>query len=126
MLYRLRICSRIDSLTKNPLIGSDVFLFDEKGNEIEVNFYDANGILYTKTISKYDTKGNRIEFYHYNSNDKSEVSLDAKVYRKFDDNGNEIEFQKYNASIDLQDQDLLLELMSNHIDQKQQLILDLL
>lgn len=46
---------------------SSFTIYNEKGNKIEVNGYNPDGSLYSKTTYKYDEKGNTIEqniYYH--------------------------------------------------------------
>ena len=61
--------------------------YDDNGNKVETNRYNPNGSLGGKWTYKYDTKGNLIEDNSY----KSDGSLDIRRTFKYDDKGNEIE-----------------------------------
>jgi len=68
------------------------YKYDENGNKIEENWYNAGSLRYEFTY-KYDEKGNKIEESWYNA----DGSLDAKYKSKYDEKGNEIEKNKYYA-----------------------------
>ena len=72
---------------------SSFTIYNEKGNKIEVNGYNPDGSLYSKTTYKYDEKGNKIEQNKYNSNG----SLDYKSTYKYDEKGSNIEENRYNS-----------------------------
>jgi hypothetical protein len=67
--------------------------YDEKGNNIEGNYYDLDFNLNSKYTSKYDEKGNEIEWNGYNS----DGSLEYKDTYKYDEKGNNIEWNGYNS-----------------------------
>ena len=64
-----------------------------KGNLIETNYYSANGSFDGKYINKYDDKDNRIEANNYSANG----SLDHKYIMKYDAKGNQIQQNRYKA-----------------------------
>ena len=66
------------------------YKYDENGNKIEENWYNAGSLRYEFTY-KYDEKGNKIEESWYNA----DGSLDAKYKSKYDEKGNEIEKNYY-------------------------------
>ena len=82
-----------NDLTKYGLKGKvsfyseSVFKFEEKFGELE------KGSLREKATSKYDEKGNMIEDNHYNA----DGSLMYKNTYKYDEKGNMIENNTYNA-----------------------------
>src|SRR5690554_1197246 len=67
--------------------------YNEKGNQIETNWYNSDGSLNSKIIYKYDEKGNQIEQNEYNS----DGSLNSKIIYKYDEKGNQIEQNGYNS-----------------------------
>jgi len=72
----------INSFSKDQNI-----LFNEVGNQIEMDEYNSDGSLYRKYIYKYDDKRNRIEENIY----KSDGSLSRKITFKYDYKGNQFE-----------------------------------
>ena len=70
---------------------SSFTIYNEKGNKIEVNGYNPDGSLYSKTTYKYDEKGNKIEKNTY----KYDGSLNYKTTYKYDEKGNKIEKNNY-------------------------------
>jgi hypothetical protein len=61
-------------------------IFNENGNEIEINQWESSGNRGIKRILKYDIKGNLIEENSYNP----DGSLLAKVKLEYDDKGNKV------------------------------------
>jgi hypothetical protein len=43
----------------------NLYKYDAKGNQIEVDCYDADGMFKNKVLYKYDDKGNNIEQVNY-------------------------------------------------------------
>ena len=70
---------------------SSFTIYNEKGNKIEVNGYNPDGSLYSKTTYKYDEKGNKIE----KNIDGSVDRLGYKYTYKYDEKGNTIEQNIY-------------------------------
>jgi hypothetical protein len=64
----------------------NTYKYDDKGNEIEKNFYNSSGSLGNKSTYKYDDKGNLIEENSYYS-DGSLESKETYMY-EFDKMGN--------------------------------------
>ena len=62
-------------------------VYDEMHNLIELNSYNEDGSLYSKSIHKYDEMGNQIEGNIY----RSDGSLIGKQTYKYDEKGNKIE-----------------------------------
>ena len=75
------------------LENKNIYKYDDKGNKIERNYYKADGSLSSKDIYKYDDKGNMLEVYSY----EADGSLENKNIYKYDDKGNEIERNYYKA-----------------------------
>ena len=50
---------------KKPIIGKDIFKYDEKGNLVEWAWPSVNGKITSKNIYKYDVEGNRIKETSY-------------------------------------------------------------
>ena len=67
--------------------------FNDKGNQIEENWFNSDGSLYFKYTYKYDDKGNKIELNSFNS----DGSLSFKSTYKYDDKGNKIESNSFNS-----------------------------
>lgn len=76
-------------------VGNSCFYltFNENGNEIEKIYYNSDGTVDDKWITKYDEEGNEIE----NNNFTSDGSLLFKLIHKFDNKGNRIESNTYNS-----------------------------
>ena len=55
--------------------------YDEKGNQVEDNFYNSDGSLGARYIYKYDDKRNLVESNFY----KSDGSLGVRWIYKYDD-----------------------------------------
>lgn len=67
--------------------------YDNKGNQIETNDYDSDGKFYKKWIIKYKYKWNKIETNVYNS----DGSFSHKWILKYDYKGNQIEQNNYRS-----------------------------
>jgi hypothetical protein len=67
--------------------------YNDKGNQIETNYYKSDGSLRLKHTYKYDDKGNKIEWNAYYSNGRQS----SKYTHKFDDKGNRIENNVYKS-----------------------------
>jgi len=66
---------KFGEIEKDYLSYKDTYKYDEKGNMIEENKYNADGSLKSKDTYKYDEKGNRIEVICNNA--------DGILYYKF-------------------------------------------
>ena len=75
------------------LITKYIYRYDDNGNHIEDDWYDADGKLKLKYLFKYDDRGNRIERVQYDADGK----LIGKLLPKYDDRGNQIEKASYDA-----------------------------
>jgi hypothetical protein len=69
-----------------------IYKYDDKGNMVERADYKADGVLDGKSIWKYDNMGNRIEEEYYGADGSSIL----KFIWKYDDKGNKIEEALYN------------------------------
>ena len=65
---------------EGSLYSKDTYKYDEKGNNIELNFYKTDGSLSSKRTYKYDEKGNKIELNFY----KTDGSLSSKQTYKYE------------------------------------------
>ncbi|MCT4581975.1 MAG: hypothetical protein N4A35_11190 [Flavobacteriales bacterium] len=86
--------SPIFAITKNAygkLVDST--LFDQKGNKIEVIYYNQSRKKSSSESFAYNVKGNMIEWSFYNSKGK----LDSKRKYQYDENGNVIKSENYNS-----------------------------
>jgi len=64
------------------------FLYDEKGNLIETNYYDIKtDVVYSKSRCVYDNNGNKLELTSYNKVGE----IDGKNVYKYDNKNHEIE-----------------------------------
>lgn len=68
-------------------------LYNEQGNIVERNGYNADGSLEYKLTYQYDNKGNIVEENWYDPY----VSLDSKWTYQYDNKGNKVEENGYNA-----------------------------
>jgi len=75
------------------LKNKQIYKYDDNGNMFEENYYEADGSLGYKKIYKYDDKGNMFEGYSY----EADGSLGSKFIYKYDDNRNKIEDHIYKA-----------------------------
>ena len=69
------------------------YCFNNVGDVIEYAYYNSDGSLYSKYISKYDSSGNKIEYARYNS----DGSLNWKYIYKYDSSRNIIEVTGYKS-----------------------------
>lgn len=67
--------------------------YDEKGNQVEDNFYNSDGSLGARYIYKYDDKRNLVESNFY----KSDGSLGVRWIYKYDDKRNRVESNRYKS-----------------------------
>lgn len=91
------------------------YKYDDKGNKVQEEYYDEDGVLQGKVNYKYDKPGNRIEktfpegtkiSYRYDSNgnmiEESTYDNDGNLYNRiayqFDDNGLKIEEVQYDRN----------------------------
>jgi outer membrane protein OmpA-like peptidoglycan-associated protein len=70
----------VDSLTKNPLIGSDVFLFDEKGNEDEHHITGELGDFYFEVLCEESYRLTAIKKGYINGDTLNFVSSNSEDY----------------------------------------------
>ena len=70
---------------ESSLSSKETYKYDDKGNLIEKNNYNADGFYYKHT-KKFDDKGNKIEENYYNAD-----GFDYKHTYKYDDKGYFIE-----------------------------------
>nr|WP_319571239.1 hypothetical protein [uncultured Draconibacterium sp.] len=70
-------------------------IYDSKGNEIEIKYFDSNGEITRKITHDYDTAGNNIETIWYDSN-----GWESKRKSKFNSKGIEIECTNLNRDDD--------------------------
>ncbi|MBL0191576.1 MAG: hypothetical protein IPQ18_09605 [Saprospiraceae bacterium] len=103
---------------REKLFGNDRNIqkkYDKKGKLSELNWYNLDGKLESKSIYKYDEKGNLSELNMYHSDgslffneaykyDDMETQIESTIYgqhnrvtKKFDDKGNQIEKKIYNS-----------------------------
>ena len=75
---------------EGKLYGKRDYKYDNRGNEMEEDCYEQDGITSRYTY-KYDDKGRMIERNMYNSKGR----LIFKMGFKYDDNGNKIEQNSY-------------------------------
>jgi hypothetical protein len=88
-----KLVEKFGEIEKGSFYFKDTYKYDEKGNKIESNFYDADGSLSHKVTSKYDEKRNEIEVNGY----YADGSLFYKDTYKYDEKGNKIERNSYYA-----------------------------
>lgn len=80
-------------------------IYDDNGNEVERNFFNAKGEVclvkgnYAQWKAKYDERGNQTELAYYGTNGQPIISTDgyASSKSKFDDNNNVIEEKYYDT-----------------------------
>lgn len=72
-------------------LGKITYKYDNIGNKIEKNVYDSDGILKVKTTYKYDDKTNMIEENMYDV----DGSLLRQNTRKYDNKRNRVEESSY-------------------------------
>ncbi len=81
---------------------SEIFKYDDKGNNLERGCYNSNGTLTEKRTYKYDDNGNLIEETQYIKKsifaDKGKSDYTSKSIFKYDDNSNRIEETFYVAN----------------------------
>ena len=61
------LVEKFGEIEKGSLSDKFTYKYDEKGNMIEVNYYNADESLGDKYTYKYDEKGNKIESIRYNA-----------------------------------------------------------
>ena len=75
---------------KDVVLNRTTWLYDEKGNMVEEQYFDGDSSVTRKTVNKYDN-GNKIE------QKKSESGTTLKTTYKYDARGNVIEEIQYDA-----------------------------
>ena len=66
---KYELVEKFGEIEKGSFIDKTTYKYDEKGNEIEWNVYNADGSLEFKNTYKYDEKGNEIEENQYNADE---------------------------------------------------------
>lgn len=73
------------------------YKFDDKGNKIDVVFFNQKGTIGNKDIYKYDDKCNELEYISYDSKGKIEFKSESK----YNEDGNRIEQTNYKSDGEL-------------------------
>ncbi|RLD58844.1 MAG: hypothetical protein DRJ01_12085 [Bacteroidetes bacterium] len=90
--YGFKETEKENETLKNTITSKATYSYDEKGNLIEVNYYDLKtNSVFSKDNRVYDDKGNMTEVIFYNR--KGEVQ--GKDQYKYDDKNNQIQKDNY-------------------------------
>ena len=91
---------KFGEITNGKMGYSSSSIFNNNGNEIEGNYYGADGSLENKNIYKYDDKGNEIEINYYKADDKTGGRSTLEYDNDNDNRGNWVRVVFYSDYFD--------------------------